>query len=178
MSDASRAASAPGAAPSAADTTGEVRIGMGAMAVSRDRTLVTIALGSCVAIALWDERARVGALAHVLLPDAALSRVQASPARFPATAVPALCAALADAGAPGPYTARLVGGASMFRTLLEQGGVNIGARNVEASRAALDAAGIACVAEDVGGEHGRSVYFDPATGRLLVCSLSAGDREL
>ena len=163
-------------APGAVD---EIRVGMGALAVAGgDRTLVTIALGSCVAITLWDERARVAGLAHVLLPDAALSRVPGSPARFPATAVPALVAAMADAGAPGPYVARLVGGASMFRALLEQGGENIGARNVEAARAALRAAGIACSAEDVGGEHGRSVYLHVATGRLRVRSLAVGDREL
>ncbi len=156
-----------------------IRVGMGALAVTAgDGTLVTIALGSCVAITLWDERARVAGLAHVLLPDASLSRVDGAPARFPGTAVPALAAAMADAGAPGPYVARLVGGASMFRALLEQGGVNVGARNVEAARAALDAAGIPCVAADVGGEHGRSVYLHAASGRLRVRSFAAGDREL
>lgn len=157
----------------------ETRVGMGALAVAAgEHTLVSIALGSCVAIALWDERARVAGLAHVLLPDASLSRVQGMPARFPATAVPALAAAMADAGAPGPYVARLVGGASMFRALLEHGGENIGARNVDAARAALAAAGIACAAEDVGGEHGRSVYLHAASGRLRVRSLAVGDREL
>ena len=167
------------AAPPAAGARAEIRVGMAALAVAGDeRTLVTIALGSCVAIALWDAGARVAGLAHVLLPDAALSRVTGAPARFPATAVPALVAAMTEAGAPGPYTARLVGGASMFRALLEQGGVNVGARNVEASRAALAAAGIPCVGEDVGGEHGRSVYLHAATGRLRVRSIAAGDREL
>ena len=164
--------------PTSAATDG-IRVGMGALAVAGDdRTLVAIALGSCVAITLWDERARVAGLAHVLLPDASLSRVHDAPGRFPATAVPALVAAMGDAGAPGPYVARLVGGASMFRTLLEQGGVNVGARNVEAARGALHAAGIACVAEDVGGGHGRSVYLHAASGRLRVRSLSVGDREL
>jgi chemotaxis protein CheD len=167
------------AAPPAADARAEIRVGMSALAVAAgDRTLVTIALGSCVAIALWDADARVAGLAHVLLPDAALSRVTDLPARFPATAVPALVAAMAAAGAPGPYTARLVGGASMFRALLEQDGVNVGARNVEAARAALAAAGIPCVGEDVGGEHGRSVYLHAGSGRLRVRSLAAGDREL
>ena len=157
----------------------EIRVGMGALAVAAgDRTLATIALGSCVAIALSDERARVAGLAHVLLPEPALSRVHDAPARFPGTAVPALVAAMTEAGAPGPYVARLAGGASMFRALLEQGGVNIGARNVDAARAALRAAGIPCVAEDVGGEHGRSVYLHAATGRLRVRSLAVGDREL
>ena len=157
----------------------EIRVGKGALAVAAgDETLVSIALGSCVGIALWDERARVAGLAHVLLPDAALSRLHGAPARFPSTAVPALVAAMTEAGAPGPYVARLVGGASMFRALLEQGGVNIGARNVDAARAALAAAGIPCAAEDVGGEHGRSVYLHARTGRLQVRSLAAGDREL
>ena len=158
---------------------GEVRVAMSALAVAReDATLVAVALGSCVAITLWDPVAGAAALAHVMLPDPALSREHALPARFAGTAVPALQAALRDVGAPGPYVARLVGGASMFRALLDQGGLNVGARNVEAARAALREAGIACAAEDVGGEHGRTVQLHAASGRLLVRSLAAGDREL
>ena len=50
--------------------------------------LVTLGLGSCVAIVLHDAAARVGGLAHVLLPSATLSRDRDNPARFPETAVP------------------------------------------------------------------------------------------
>jgi hypothetical protein len=52
--------------------------------------ITTTGLGSCVAIALYDAVARVGALAHILLPDRGLARDTGNPARFAETAVPAL----------------------------------------------------------------------------------------
>ena len=157
----------------------EIRVGMARLAVATgDEVLVAIGLGSCVAIVLWDERIGVAGLAHVVLPGPELSRTLGTPARFPATAVPALLAAMAERGAAGTPTARLVGGASMFGALLASNGVNVGARNVAAARAAVAAAGLPLTAEDVGGEHGRSVYLHARGGRLRVRSTARGDREL
>ncbi len=157
----------------------DVRVRVADMAAaSHGERLVTVGLGSCVAIILHDPKCGVGGLAHVLLPSPEMSRENDNPAKFPCTAVPALLDDMERLGATGEITARLVGGASMFRSLLAYGGVNMGERNVSASRQALSVAGISLVAEDTGGEHGRSVYFDVATGRLIVRSVSAGDRDI
>jgi chemotaxis protein CheD len=145
---------------------------------SGNELLVTLGLGSCVAILLWDETARVGGLAHVLLPGPELSRDASNPAKFPCTALPLLVRQMREAGAGETLTARLVGGASMFRSLLATAGVNVGERNVIAARAALSAAGIPVAAEDVGGRHGRSVRFDVATGAVEVRTLRTGGRAL
>ncbi|HYH79891.1 MAG TPA: chemotaxis protein CheD, partial [Longimicrobium sp.] len=104
--------------------------------------LVTLGLGSCVAILLHDKQARVGGLAHVLLPEPALSRDQGNASKFATTAVPALVQEMARMGArPGRLKARLVGGAAMFQTLMVPGSLNMGARNINASRQALEEAG-------------------------------------
>lgn len=157
----------------------EVRVGVAALAVaSGSGLLVTLGLGSCVAIVLWDGAARVGGMAHVLLPGPELSRDASNPAKFPCTAVPLLVRQMRAAGAGERLTARLVGGASMFRSLLASAGVNVGERNVVAARAALTVAGIPIAAEDVGGQHGRSVRFDVASGHVEVRTLRTGQREL
>lgn len=156
----------------------EVRVRVAALATARTGTLATLGLGSCVAIALWDRAARAAGLAHVLLPDPTLSRDGTNPAKFARTAVPALVDALRTAGAPGPYVAKLAGGASLFGELLRTSGINMGARNIEASREALATAGIPIIAEDVGGDFGRSVYLTPADGVVQVRSLARGDRVL
>jgi chemotaxis protein CheD len=158
----------------------EHRVGIADLAAAGgEGTLCTIGLGSCVAIVLYDARARVGGLAHVLLPEPVSPRERQNAARFPETAVPALIEKMRAIGAdPARLTARLVGGASMFSTLLPRGAPTIGTRNVEASRRALDAAGIAVTAEDVGMEHGRSVYLRLADGQLEVRSLARGSRVL
>jgi chemotaxis protein CheD len=73
--------------------------------------------------------------------------------------------------------AKLVGGARMFAALISSG-VNMGQRNIDATRKALYKLNIPVVAEDVGGEYGRSVRLVAATGVLTVRSIAGGDREL
>jgi chemotaxis protein CheD len=141
-----------------------------------DDTLVTLGLGSCVAILLHDAEARVGGLAHVLLPEPALSRDQGNASKFATTAVPALVQEMARMGArPGRLKARLVGGAAMFQTLMVPGSLNMGARNINASRQALEDAGIPVVAEEVGGDYGRSVRFYVGAGKTTVSSVGKAD---
>jgi chemotaxis protein CheD len=138
--------------------------------------LVTLGLGSCVAILLNDRQARVGGLAHVLLPEPALARDRDNHAKFAATAVPMLVRELAALGARAQrLEARLVGGASMFTTLMVPGSLNMGERNVRASRAALREAAIPVLGEAVGGDFGRSVRFTVADGRVLVTSVGRTD---
>jgi chemotaxis protein CheD len=146
-------------------------------AVKGDGLLVTRGLGSCVAIALHDREARVGGLAHVLLPEPMATRDHGYPAKFAGLAVPALVAEMRELGA-NEITARIAGGASMFASLLSTGGVNMGERNVRATRDALELAGVPLLSEDVGGDWGRSVYFHVAEGRVVVRSLAAGDVSL
>lgn len=156
------------------------RVGIAELAAaSGEGTLSTIGLGSCVAILLYDADARVGGLAHVLLPDADSGRDRANPARYASTALPVLVKEMTALGAvPGRLTARLAGGASMFANLVPKGTVTIGTRNVDAAREVLAAAGIPLVGEDVGQDHGRSVYLSVADGRVEVRSLARGTRVL
>lgn len=144
-----------------------------------DRRLVTVGLGSCVAIILHDPAARVGGMAHVLLPSPALSRQQDNPAKFPQTALPRLLELMSEAGAsPRRITARLAGGASMFANLSPPGTIQMGERNVVACRQALSAHDIPLVGEAVGGDFGRTVRFEVASGRVEVSSLAAGVQSL
>jgi chemotaxis protein CheD len=138
--------------------------------------LVTLGLGSCVAIMLHDRRAGVGGLAHVLLPEPALARDRHNSAKFAATAVPMLIDELAGMGAVGRrLEARLAGGASMFATLMVPGSLNMGERNIRASREALRKAGIPILGEAVGGDFGRSVRFHVGEGRTVVSSVGRAD---
>jgi chemotaxis protein CheD len=145
----------------------EHRVTIARHAIERDPgRLVCVGLGSCVAIALHDPAAKVGALAHVLLPNS--NGVEgAHPARFADTAVPLLIRTLQRHGAHGPYAAKLAGGAALFADVLAPQG-RVGERNVAAARAALAAAGIPIAAEDVGGVEGRSISFDVGSGTMAV----------
>lgn len=157
----------------------QVRVGIADLEVaSGDRTLITTGIGSCVAIALHSAEQQVGALAHVLLPHAALSSQRSRAGKFPTTAVPAMLTRMREMGVTGEISARLVGGASMFGPLLPAGAVGLGVRNVKAARQACADHAIPIVAEAVGGTMGRSVYFDVATGRVQVRTVRGDDVEL
>jgi chemotaxis protein CheD len=137
-----------------------------------DGVLVTLGLGSCVAIMLHDPEARAGAMAHVLLPSRSLARDFTNPAKFPETAVPMLIERLRAMGAdPRRLVAKLAGGASMFSQLMTPGTIQMGERNVVASRNALRAASIPILREAVGGERGRTVRFRVSDGQVEVSSV-------
>jgi chemotaxis protein CheD len=157
-----------------------VPVRIGEVKVARERSvLFTIGLGSCVAIALYDADARVGGLAHAMLPKPLRSRRPAPAGRFVNTAVAELIDMMIEAGAePARIRARLAGGASMFAALLPESGLRLGKRNIEAARRALGDAGIPVDGEEVFGEHGRSVFLDTGDGSLLVTSVYEQDVKL
>ena len=144
-----------------------------------EAVLVTLGLGSCVAIVIHDAAAGAGAMAHVLLPSPTLARDASNPAKFPETAVPLLIERLAALGAVRErLRARLVGGAAMFSNVASPSVAQMGERNVIASRDACKKARIPVVAEDTGKDYGRSVYLHLPAGRLEVRSVTHGIREL
>jgi chemotaxis protein CheD len=146
---------------------------------SGETVLVTLGLGSCVALVLHDATTGTGAMAHLMLPSVALSQDRTRPGKFPETALPVLLERLAALGAQrSRLRARLVGGASMFANIAAPGTPSMGERNVLAARDALKAARIPVVGEDTGKGHGRSVYFFLADGRLEVRSVAHGTREV
>lgn len=156
-------------------------VGIAELAAARaPGTLTALALGSCVAVLLYDRAAQVGGLAHVLLPTTAIGRARDDrPARFAPVAVERLTEAVLALGAERPrLTARLVGGASMFTSLQPVGSIQMGERNVHAVREALHRLGIRKTGELVGGDYGRSVDLDLATGRVTVTSYQHDPVEL
>lgn len=150
----------------------EIMVRVSDLQVGREGdTLITLGLGSCVAVILHDAATRLGGMAHVMLPSKSLSRRPDLPGRVPETAVPALLEKLGIMGAnPRRLTARLVGGASLFASLSPPGSIQMGERNLVACRQVLNAHGLPITGELVGGESGRSVWFTVGDGKVLVRS--------
>ena len=141
--------------------------------------LASRALGSCVAIVLYDALAKVGALAHIMLPDSREAGARRREARFANTAVKAMLTQMADLGAARRrITAKIVGGANMFPSLNPSGQFNVGERNVTAVKKELEASRIRLVAEDTGDSYGRSVEFFTETGKVKVTTIAHGQKEL
>ena len=99
-----------------------------------------------------------------------------TPGRFAPTAIPETIRLMETAGArPRGVFARLVGGAAMFESVLPTEGLRLGARNIEAVRAALKEAEIPIRGEDVGGTFGRTVYFTAGDGKIVVRAVKRDD---
>lgn len=141
--------------------------------------LLAGSLGSCVAVVMHDAHSRSGAMAHVMLPDSTTSTVARVPGKFADLAVPAMVKLLAERGTPvRRLRSFLAGGASMFSMPDADPILQIGQRNIEACRLALQLAGVPLAGEDVGGGHGRTVSFDPDEGVLTIQSLRLAVKRL
>jgi len=158
-----------------APTGGGSKVGVGELAVATDgETLTTSGLGSCVAVALTDDRADVRGLLHAMLPaDDGPNNPVARPGKYVDTGIDALITELREAGAvPSRLEARVAGGAEML-DLTDA----VGPRNVERAERRLEAAEIPIVASDVGDGVGRTVRLR-ADGRLAVRAADGFERQL
>ena len=143
-------------------------IGIGEAAIAgADSLIVTHALGSCVAVCLWDPEARVGAMLHFLLPESRVNpdRAKKQPGTFADTGIPLLIhAAMARGLNKKRARAHLFGGAAVGA----QGGLDVGKRNALAARRLLWQHGIFVHAEALGGTDPRTVNFSVSDGTYQV----------
>jgi chemotaxis protein CheD len=135
-------------------------------------SIVTHALGSCIAVCVFDPVVRVAGLLHFLLPDSKInpSRAQAQPAAFADTGIPMLLDSAFRLGAhKRRCVVHLIGGAEMT-TLSNANTFNVGRRNLLAARHALWRNGVLIQGEAVGGSVVRTVRIDVARGGIQVTS--------
>lgn len=124
-------------------------------------------VGSCVTVALYDWRRRIGGLCHVMLPHA--HQVEGETRAMCADqAIPTLVEGLLSRGAKREdMVARIAGGAQMFAPR-EGDAPGIGEQNVRSVKDSLKSERIALVSEDTGGNRGRTVQFHLDSGKVLV----------
>ena len=158
-----------------------IKVGIADMnLVKTPNTIRTSGLGSCVGVVVYDQAREIAGLAHVMLPDSSLAKSGTlNIAKYADTAVKDLVAQLIRNGARSySLKAKIAGGAQMFQFSNGSDMMRIGPRNVEAVKQELAALNIAIVAEDVGGNSGRTIEFDPQTCLLHIRTVNKGIQEL
>lgn len=143
-------------------------IGIGEIGVARGDGILRTFVGSCIGLALFDQRHHVAGLAHIMLPESKGECAQLG--RYADTAIPEMIRLLrAMAGGVSlRLAAKMVGGAKMFAF---QSGMTVGEQNVVAVDQILRGLGIPVLGRDCGGERGRRVSFDVTNGAMRVESL-------
>ena len=154
----------------------KITIGIADMKMAKDSgMLITYALGSCIGICLYDQRIKLAAMVHIMLP-LNMEPGRKNTFKYADTGLRETLRLMEAKGASrARITAKIAGGAKMFE--LSGGNLgNIGQRNIESVHLNLKKEGIQLLKEDVGGSVARTLLFDPATG--LGCVRCYGRKEL
>lgn len=170
-----------------------IEVKMGDLVVTKSPdNLMASGIGSCLVIALYDPKLKIGALAHCMLPtrngscsgsdtsnpkrntqgairktqyDLCNPRYDKGYAKYVDEAIDKLLERMETLGAErAGIEAKLVGGANMFKALK----MDLGSKNISSAREKLEKADIAIIGECVGGGQGRSVEFSAASGIVTI----------
>ncbi|MCC3381328.1 chemotaxis protein CheD [Paenibacillus farraposensis] len=158
-----------------------IKVGMADLNVTSSPNLIrTTGLGSCVGLTLYDPHLKLAGMAHVMLPSSDIAREgQLNIAKYADTALPELLERMLKLGAERRrLIAKMAGGAQMFAFAGSGDTMRIGPRNVESCKEMLVHLGIPLVAEDTGGNYGRTIELDSETGVLNIRSVQKGVKEL
>lgn len=138
-----------------------IRVGIGEYYVTQSpNSLITIALGSCVGVAIYDPITKLGGLCHIMLPDSTAFRGERKVGKFADLAIPTLVEELQQSGASTKLEAKIAGGASMFKLNSSSPQMQIGYRNVAAVKEVLHHLQIPIIGEHTGENVGRTMWLN------------------
>ncbi|MDF2545864.1 chemotaxis protein CheD [Anaerosolibacter sp.] len=161
--------------------TGEIiKVGMADLnVIKHPGTLTTLGLGSCVGITLYDPVTKISGLAHIMLPSSKTIRNNSNTAKFADTGIAQLLEDVLKIGANRHrLVSKIAGGAQMFSFSNKNDIMKIGERNVAATKEILEGLRIPLIAEDTGGNFGRTIELYSDTGILMIKTIGHGTKQI
>lgn len=141
--------------------------------------LTTLGLGSCVGICLYDTYTKISGLVHIMLPCSTQIKNNSNLAKFADTGIVKLMEDMILMGARrSKLVSKIAGGAQMFNFNDASDIMRIGVRNVTASKETLKSLNIPIIAEDTGGNFGRTIELYSETGMLLIKTIGYGIKQI
>jgi len=159
-----------------------VKVGMADLKIAfYPQVLVTLGLGSCVGLVLYDEKIRIGGMAHIMLPSSKIVTTgNVNEAKFADTAIEKLLFLLKESGVDMlNLKAKIAGGAQMFAN--KNGAsdmLKIGQKNADQVLQILNEKKIKVLAQDTGGNYGRTIELHTETGNLLIKTIGHGVKQI
>ena len=158
----------------------DVIVGISDLKVSNnpEEVLITYALGSCISVAIYDPKVKVGGLLHFMLPDSTLdaNKAKECPGMFADTGIPVLFKSCYSYGAEKKrIVVKVAGGASI---LDDTNYFRIGQKNIMALRKIFWRNNVMIDGEDTGKNFNRTVRLDLSNGRCIVKSSDGTIKDL
>jgi len=152
-----------------------INIGIADLKVGTHPDVLRTILGSCVGICLYDPDARIVGMSHIMLAEK--NTPEGNPKKYADTAIPLLVEEMVNAGSDTKkLVAKIIGGAMMFKIAENSMMGEIGKSNVRKVKEILQSSGIPLLAEDTGGDFGRTIDFFSEDGSIKVKSLGKPEK--
>ncbi|WP_409253724.1 chemotaxis protein CheD [Bacillus sp. SCS-153A] len=158
-----------------------VKVGIADMKIAKGgQSIRTSGLGSCVGVVVYDDGISIAGMVHIMLPSSSIAKgSNFKLAKFADTGIGELVRTLTlHGGRLGRFKAKIAGGAQMFQLSSGSDLMRIGPRNVEAVKQALSSLAIPLIAEDTGGNNGRTIEFHMDNSLLNVRTVNLGVKDI
>lgn len=134
---------------------------------------LTAILGSCVGIALYDKKNKVGGLFHILLPEPPTDNFPADPMVYASTGLPLFINKLLENGAEKKYLRAVIAGGALIGQVSPQDlTFDIGGRTSEIVSRILSQEDIPIEESETGGYFGGKLKLNSSTGETEITSAS------
>lgn len=154
-----------------------INVGIADLKVAKSPDVLRTILGSCVGICLIDMENKIAGLSHIMLP--VRNNVDSNPKKYADSALPLLLKEMYRAGAKKEnIVAKMIGGSTMFQMSENSMMGEIGKNNVIKVKKILKEAKIKIIAEDVGGDYGRTIDFYSDSGKIKIKSLGKAEKTI
>lgn len=157
-----------------------VKVGMADLNIVKSPdSLTTLGLGSCVGIGLYDKVNKIAGLAHIMLPSSKEIKNNSNKPKFADSGIEELVGLMVKNGANrSSLVAKIAGGSQMFNFNSNNDILRIGERNVNATKEKLSELKIRIIAEDTGGNFGRTIVLSSQDGSLHIRTIGHGEKTI
>lgn len=132
-------------------------------------------IGSCVAVCLYEKNDKIGGMVRIMAPKGGGKDI--NPIRFANRGISNLLEGMFLLGCEKRHiTAKIFGGASLFPNLAEIDA--LGRENIKVVKKKLRVLKIRIMAEDLGGNKGKSIYFDTRDGSVMIKQIGSASRKM
>ncbi len=157
-----------------------IKVGMADLQVAKaPDSLITLGLGSCIGLTLYDPVTKIGGMVHYMLPDSTQLKNNTNIAKFGDTGIRELYNQMVKRGAmPRRMVAKIAGGAKMFEVSGLSNVGHVGERNAQQAKKMLKELQVPLIAEDTGLNYGRTVTLDCETGEFFIKAVGKTNKTI